>query len=371
MDKLLRLSKSCLGEAERQAVARVLETEYLGMGQEVGLFEEELATYIGRDRDVICVCTGTAALQLALQAAGIGPGDEVLAPTLTFIASFQAISATGATAVACDTDRETGFISLEDMKRKLTGNTRAVMPVHYASHAPELDRVYEFAMKHGLRVVEDACHAFGSIRDGERIGARGDLVCFSFDGIKNITSGEGGAVVTSDREAAVRIRDARLLGVEKDTEMRLAGRRSWDFEVRAQGWRYHMSNIMAAIGREQLRRIDSFQAVRHEVWKTYEAGLDSQDYAQLMFAFDASIHPHIIPIRVSGGYRDALRQHLIDQRIECGIHYKPNHLLERYAATGCTNAQELYAELLTLPCHADMTRTDADRVVDQIRAFFS
>lgn len=371
MDKLLRLSKSCIGEAEQQAVARVLAAEHLGMGQEVGLFEEELAAYIGNDREVICVTTGTAALQLALQAAGIGPGDEVLAPTLTFVASFQAISATGATAVACDVDRETGFISLEDMKRKLTGKTRAVMPVYYASHAPGLGGVYEFAMEHGLRVVEDAAHAFGSIRDGDRIGAQGDLVCFSFDGIKNITSGEGGAVVTSDREAAARIRDARLLGVEKDTEKRLAGQRSWDFEVHLQGWRYHMSNIMASIGREQLRRIETFQSVRQKIWKTYEAGLDGQEKVQMMFAYDASIHPHITPIRVFGGHRDALRQHLIDQRIECGVHYKPNHLLELYAAAGCTNAEALYEELLTLPCHADMAKTDADRVLEQIRAFFS
>lgn len=371
MARLLRLSKSCIGDSERQAVMSVLEQEYLGMGKEVGLFEQELADYIGHDCQVICVSTGTAALHLALQAAGIGPGDEVLAPSLTFIASFQAISATGAKAVACDVDPQTGFISVQDMQRKLTDRTRAVMPVHYASHAPQIEQVYDFASQHQLRVIEDACHAFGSIRGGKRIGASGDLVCFSFDGIKNITSGEGGAVVTRDSEAATRIQDARLLGVEKDTAMRLSGQRSWDFEVHDQGWRYHMSNIMAAIGRVQLRRIDQFKQVRQAVWRIYQEGFANQRNIQLMFPFDSAIHPHILPMRVSGGHRDALRGYLISQQIECGIHYKPNHLLDRYQAGGCPNAELLYGELLTLPCHADMSEDNAKRVVAEVEAFFS
>src|SRR5450759_1400654 len=205
--------------------------------------------FIGGNRQVICVNTGTAALQLAVQACGIGRGDDVLVPTLTFVSCFQAVSATGATPVACEVLRDNGCLDPEDAARRITAHTKAIMPVHYASGAGKLYDVYALAKKHGLRVIEDAAHAFGGTRNGARVGATGDVVCFSFDGIKNITSGEGGAVVTSDAAVANRIKDARLLGVEKDTEKRYTGKRSWEFDVTAQGWRYHMSNVFAALGR--------------------------------------------------------------------------------------------------------------------------
>jgi dTDP-4-amino-4,6-dideoxygalactose transaminase len=200
------------------------------------------------------VVNGTAALQLALQAAGIWQGDEVLVQSLTYVASFQAISATGARPVACDVDAETLCLDWRDAEKRLTPRTKAVMPVHYAGGVGALDEIYAFAEKYGLRVIEDAAHAFGTEYQGKKVGEFGDIVCFSFDGIKNITSGEGGCIVTNDEEVLRKVRDARLLGVEKDTEKRFSGGRSWEFDVTAQGWRYHMSNIMAAIGLEQLKR---------------------------------------------------------------------------------------------------------------------
>src|SRR5262249_2924062 len=148
------------------------------------------------------------------------PGDEVIVPALTFVASFQAVTATGARAIACDVDQATGFMDVADAARRVTPKTKALMPVHYASAAPQLPAVYELARRLGLRVVEDAAHAFGGMQQNCKVGSRGDVVCFSFDGIKNITCGEGGAVVTRDAGVAERIKDARLLGVEKDTEKR-------------------------------------------------------------------------------------------------------------------------------------------------------
>ena len=254
--KLIRLSKSCLSDFEKKAVMSVLDKEHLGMGVEVCKFENILSAFFGRPS--VCVSTGTAALHLALQAIGIGRGDEVLVQSLTYVASFQAISATGATPVACDVDPETLCLDWRDAERRLTSNTKAVMPVHYAGGVGALDEIYAFANYHGLRVVEDAAHAFGTIHNGIRIGGSGDVVCFSFDGIKNITSGEGGCIVTEDENVLGKLRDARLLGVEKDTKKRLLGERSWSFDVTNQGWRYHMSNIMAAIGIEQLKKFESF-----------------------------------------------------------------------------------------------------------------
>ena len=247
----IRLSKSTVGPLEANAVAQAVQRGYLGMGADVQAFENELAEFIGGNRHVMAVSNGTAAVQLAVQACGIGPGDEVLVPTLTFVATFQAISATGAIPVACDIEPRRAQLDVSDAARRITARTRAIVPVHYASCPGDLDQVYELAAAHGLRVIEDAAHAFGGYYNGRRAGATGDVVCFSFDGIKNITSGEGGAVVTSDAEVAERVRDARLLGVEKDTDKRYAGARSWEFDVTHQGWRYHMSNIFAALGRTQ------------------------------------------------------------------------------------------------------------------------
>ena len=202
-DKQIRLSKSCIGEAEKLAVMGVLDREFLGMGAEVQQFEQALTEFFGRP--TVCVVNGTAALQLALQACDIGLGDEVLVQSLTYVASFQAISATGAVPVACDIDPATMTLDWHDAEKRLTSKTKALMPVHYSGGVGALDEIYAFANKHNLRVIEDAAHSFGCSRNGRKVGAIGDISCFSFDGIKNITSGEGGAVVTGDQDVAQKI----------------------------------------------------------------------------------------------------------------------------------------------------------------------
>ena len=221
---ILRLSRSIVGEAEAAAVSRVItQSGYLGMGDEVRLFEEEVAAYLGVPSErVMAVNTGTAALHLAMESA-LEPGSEVLIPSLTFVASFQAALDAGCVPVPCDIDPATGLLDLADAAKRITPATRAVMPVHYAGNPALLDTVYDFAAAHSLRVIEDAAHAFGSVHAGRKVGSFGDIVCFSFDGIKNITCGEGGAVITADQTAAQRVRDARLLSVENDTEKRYSG----------------------------------------------------------------------------------------------------------------------------------------------------
>jgi dTDP-4-amino-4,6-dideoxygalactose transaminase len=350
---MIRLSKSIVGHAEIAAASAVLERGFLGMGAEVRCFEEELSTYLG-GQQVACVNTGTSALHLALEAVGIGLGDEVLVPTLTYVASFQAIAAVGATPVACDVRVIDGLLDLEDAERRVTLKTRAIMPVHYASFVGNLNAVYAFAKKYKLRVVEDAAHAFGCTYGSHRIGSFGDVVCFSFDGIKNITSGEGGAIASSDPHVMAHVRDARLLGVEKDSEKRFRGERSWDFEVAAQGWRYHMSDIMAAIGRVQLNRFESeFKPRRRQLHAHYRRLLDDINGLCLFSSDSESVVPHIFPIRILGGRRNFIRKALDEAGIQTGIHYKPNHLLE-YFGSGKISlpvSEMLYEELLTLPLH--------------------
>ena len=368
----LRLSKSVVGLAEAEAVSRViLQDGYLGMGREVQHFEAEIAAYLGVPADAVaCVSSGTAGLHLAVEAV-TRPGDEVLVQSLTYVASFQAISAARAVPVACEVDPATLTMDLEDAARRVTEHTRALMPVHYASNSGDLEAIYRFAERFGLRVIEDAAHAFGCTHQGRRIGSFGDVVCFSFDGIKNITSGEGGAVVTRDAAVAERIRDARLLGVEHDTTQRYSGGRSWEFDVKHQGYRYHMSNLFAAIGRVQLNRLESeFAPARVALARRYRQRLQGMAGIRLLDVELGAVVPHIQPILVEHGRRDSVREHLERQGIATGIHYKPNHLLSLYGGGGVSLpvTESLYEALLTLPLHPELTLADVDRVCEALAA---
>jgi dTDP-4-amino-4,6-dideoxygalactose transaminase len=371
---LVRLSRSSVNEADVEAVSAALRRAFLGMGAEVEAFEKELGQYLGGDRHVICVNTGTTALHLALQACGLGRGDEVLVPTLTFVASFQAVSATGATPVACDVLRDSGCLDPEDAARRITPRTKAIMPVHYASGRGALDETRALARQKNLRVIEDAAHAFGCAHNGIRVGATGDVLCFSFDGIKNITSAEGGAVVTGDPAVAEKVRDARLLGVEKDTEKRFSGQRSWEFDVQAQGWRGHMSNLNAALGRSQLRRLETeFAPRRVQLAKRYVrvlAGVPGWRHFHLNYG---PVVPHIFPVFIADGKRDGMREALRGENIESGIHYKPNHLLTLFGGgkVSLPVAEELYAQMLTLPLHCELTDDEQDRVAEVVRRYLN
>lgn len=368
LEQTIRLSKSCIGDAEKRAVMEVLDREYLGMGAEVQQFEQALNEFFGRP--TVCVVNGTAALHLALQACGIGPGDEVLVQSLTYVASFQAISAAGAKPVACDIDPDTLTLDCRDAEKRLTPNTKAVMPVHYSGGVGALDEIYTFAHKHGLRVIEDAAHAFGTDYQGKRVGGFGDIACFSFDGIKNITSGEGGCIVTDDPEVLQKVRDARLLGVEKDTEKRYSGQRSWEFDVTAQGWRYHMSNIMAAIGVEQLKRFPEIAARRRNLAREYDYLLSKEPKIKLLSNNYDEVVPHIYVIQIQSNIqRELIRSYLSKCGIQTGVHYQPNHLLGLYQerfAIPLAQTERLYPKILSLPLHIDLSEGQLASICDSL-----
>jgi dTDP-4-amino-4,6-dideoxygalactose transaminase len=366
----LRLSKSVVGEQEAAAARRVIiESGFFSMGPEVAAFERELKAFLETDREVVCVNTGTSALHLGLQAAGVGPGDEVLAPAVTFIATYQAIGATGATVVPCDVRESDCWIDLEDAERRITPRTKAIMPVHYAGGPGDLDALYDLARHYDLRVVEDAAHAFGSRYKGRRVGDMGDVVCFSFDGIKNITSGEGGAVVTADPRLAQRVREGRMLGIHLEGETRIGNQR-WDFDVVDQGWRYHMSDLFAAIGRVQLSRFDEFATRRIDMARLYDSRLSYLTAVDAMVFDYEAVVPFNYAIRVTNGRRDEVRDALMADGIECGLYYKPLHLLTRYGGGDVClpTAERVYDEVLTLPMHTELSDADIERVCEVVRA---
>lgn len=362
MKNLIRLSKSCLSNLELDYISKVLSDEYLGIGSYVFDFEKLLSTYFGRR--VTCVSSGTAALQLALQASGCRPGDEVLVQSLTYVASFQAITAAGAVPVACEINPSNLSISIDDAKSRLTPRTKYIMPVHYAGNPGDLDTVYSFASDFNLRVVEDAAHAFGSTYNNSLVGSNGDITCFSFDGIKNITCGEGGCIVFNSEAEHNLANDLRLLGVHRDSEQRLHGRRSWDFDVYQQGWRYHMSNLNAAIGIAQFQRFDHFSSKRKSLAQRYKLNLKSTSGLSLLDSDYVSHVPHIFPVILSPkSDRSSLIEFLTASGIQTGIHYKPNHLLSFFKSHySLPVTEQLFPHLLTLPLHPDLSFDDIDFV---------
>jgi dTDP-4-amino-4,6-dideoxygalactose transaminase len=244
------------------------------------------------------------------------------------------------------------------------------MPVHYGGGVGDLDEVYAFAKGHGLRVIEDAAHAFGTTYHGRRVGGFGDTVCFSFDGIKNITCGEGGCVVSHDDAVLNRVRDARLLGVERDTEKRFAGERSWKFDVTAPGWRYHMSNIMAAIGLEQLKRYPRFAAARQRLAHRYDELLAGNRLIRPLLRDYGAEVPHIYVVRIFGDMdRPSLQQRLLERGIQTGIHYQPNHTLSLFrdpSASGLPVTEAAFPQLLTLPLHPELSDADVEFVCSNL-----
>ena len=357
----IRVSGSDVGPAELAAIGSVFERGYLGMGADVQQFEELLGEFFGRP--AVCVATGTAALQLAVQCCGIGPGDEVLVPSLTYVAAFQAISATGATPVSVDVLDDSLTMDPADAQRKVTSQTKAVMPVYYGGGIRGLEQIHTMAKANGLRVIEDAAHAFGTEFDDVRVGSDGDISCFSFDPIKNLTSGEGGCIVSDDTEFMDRVRDARLLGVKGDSKARNSERRLYEFEVEYQGWRYHMSNINAAIGKAQFAVFPERAALRQELARTYNEIFQSVPGVQVLpYEYD-DVVPHIYVVRFpSTEMRDDVKARLLsDINVETALHWYPNHYLARYRDESGTLkvTEDAFSRMLTLPLH---TKLSVDRV---------
>ncbi len=367
-NKLIKLSSPWYGQEEKDAVARVLDSQVTCMGIETKLFEEELKKFLGReDTNIICVNSCTAALQLSLQSIGIKPGDEVLVPTLTFISTFQAITANGAIPIPCDVNRNTGFIDINDLTNRITNKTKCILPVLYAGIDNNINEIYEIANDNNIKVIEDAAHSFGN----KSIIKRSGILCFSFDPIKNLSCGDGGMIVCSNNNIAERLKDIRLLGVIGDTNNRYNNSRSWDFNVKEQGWRYHMNNICAAIGRAQLSKFNKIKALRCKYADLYLEELRNIDELQLLPIDTINGVPHIFPIIVKSQTVDNLKNFLLHNNIGCGTQYKPNHLLTYFnRGYHLPNAEWLYKHMLSIPLHPMLTEDDVYYVISKIKDFF-
>lgn len=364
---MIKVSRGCLGDEELAKVKEALDYGYFGLAYNVVEFEEQLKKYLGA-KNVVATNTGTSALHLALAALGIGEGDEVIVPSLTFVASFQVVSAMRATPVACDIYPDTLLVDIEDIRRKITERTKAIMPVHYAGNPCDMDALMKLSKERGIRIVEDAAHAFGSYYRGKKIGSFGDITCFSFDSIKNITCGDGGAVICQDGELADILRQMRLVGIDRKSHTVSWKERSWFYQVKTQGFRYHLGNINAAIGLAQLQKVDLFIARRQEICRRYDRAFKGVPLVRCLRINYNEVAPHIYVIRVKNGRRDGLMEYLKNLDIETGINYIPNHLHPFYAnpAVHLPETDKAFEEILTLPLHYGLSDADVDTVIQGV-----
>lgn len=370
--KLIPIQRPSIGIDELEEVKKVFESGWLGLGSVVFEFEKKIEEFLGAGH-VIAVNTGTSALHIALDGAGIGEGDEVIVPSLTFCASVEAITAVGATPVFCEVKPENLNMDIDDAIRRIRPKTRAIMPVHYCGNPCDMDTLLSIGKEHNILIIEDAAHAFGSSYKGKRIGSFGDITCFSFDPIKNITCGEGGAVVVHDEELAETIRKKRNLGIDREAWSRYKEKRSWYYEVTTQGYRYHMSNINAAIGLLQLKKLGRFIERKRQIVKRYNEAFASIEGIGILSWNLEETAPFSYIMRVTNGKRDELIDYLASKGIGSGVHYIPNHLQPLFKAysTLLPVTESLLREIITLPLFFDMTEKDVEYIINHVKTFFT
>lgn len=371
-----------IGEAEIAEVVETLRGGWLTTGPRTRRFEESFASYIGC-RHAIAVNSCTAALHLALEAAGIGEGDEVITSPMTFAATGEVIRYLGAKPVFVDVDPVTMNIDAGRIEETLARCERpkAIVPVHIAGLACAMDRIGSIAATHGLRVIEDAAHTLPTKYKGRTIGTIGDVTCFSFYSTKSITTGEGGMATTDDDRLAERMRIMSLHGISHDAWNRYTEAGSWYYEILAPGFKYNMSDIVAALGLAQLQRVGEFHRRRSAIAARYNEKLAAlSDFIETPACAEPNgVHSwHLYVIKLKLGNltidRRAFAEELKRHNIGCSVHFIPLHMHPYYRDTyGYTpedfpNAFETYRRIISLPIYPKMTDADADSVVEAITA---
>lgn len=351
-------------------VVKVLQSDWLTQGPKVLEFEKALAEYCGAKYAVACA-NGTSALHLAYLAAGLSTGDEVITTPNTFIATSNMLLAVGAKPVFCDIRLDTYNIDEAQIEKLITNKTKAIAPVHFAGQPCEMEKIKEIADKHNLLVIEDGCHALGAKYKNEKVGSckYSDLTVFSFYPVKPITTGEGGAIVTNNEEFYKKMLSLRSHGIHKDA--------SGKNVMTELGYNYRMTDIQAALGVSQLKKLDDFIKKRHEAVNWYEEELIGADDIILPVELPDNYSGwHIYVIRTKdAAKRDELMQYLKDNEVGVNFHYpavysQPYYRKHGYNQTELPNAEIYQNSCITLPCHVLLERKEVKYIIELIKNFF-
>ena len=363
-------------EDEIQSVVATLRSGWLTTGPKVKSFEEDFARYLGCQH-AVAVNSGTAALHLALDAVGIKEGDEVIVPTFTFTATAEVVLYFKAKPVLVDCEADTFNIDPEDIERKITPKTRAIVPVHFAGQPCDMRRILDIAKKHKLAVIEDAAHALPSRYGEKMVGTLGDITCFSFYVTKTITTGEGGMAVTDNPEWAERMRMMSLHGISKDAWKRYSHEGSWYYEVVFPGYKYNLTDIAAAIGIEQLKKCDRFWKARQQIAAAYDRGFASLPEIRRPGCAPGVQHAwHLYVVQLNPEQLRLDRGQFIEALKSLGIgtsvHFIPLHLHPFYRDVlghrpeDFPVATSVFENIISLPIYPSMTEENITRVMNAV-----
>lgn len=364
--------RQCIEEDDIQAVVDVLRSDYLTTGPKIAEFEKMVASYVGA-KYAVAVSNGTAALHIACLAAGITEGDEVITSPITFAASANCVLYCGGTPVFADIDPRTYNIDPEDIRRKITPRTKAIIPVHLAGQPCDMDAIHAIAKEHNLIVIEDGAHALGAEYKGKKIGGLSDMTTFSFHPVKPITTGEGGMVMTNDENLYRRLCLFRSHGITRDEELLQNHEGGWYYEQQCLGYNYRMTDIQCALGISQMKKLDRFLRRRREIARRYnDAFNDVEDITIPYQLQDTNSGWHLYIIKVDATRRKDIFDALRDAEIGVNVHYipvyhHPYYQKNGYDGTYLENAEEIYKGIISIPIYPELDTRKQDWIINIIR----
>lgn len=371
-DDFLPYGRQWIDEEDIQAVVDVLKSDYLTTGPAIKQFEDKLKDITGAQY-AVAISNGTAALHAACFAAGIGEGDEVITTPMTFAATSNAVLYCGGTPVFADINPQTYNINPEDIKRKITNKTKAIIPVHYTGQPCDMDEIMKIAEEYNLTVIEDAAHALGAKYKGRKVGSIGDMTTFSFHPVKPITTGEGGAITTNDKVLYEKLMLFRSHGITRDHEMLLNDHAAWYYEQHLLGYNYRMTDIQATLGCSQLNKLEEFLQKRREYAKIYSEEFKDFDGVIIPKQLEdtrSGWHIYVLQIDIDKIRPD--RRVIFDElrihNIGVNVHYIPVYYHPYYQKLGykkglCPEAEKLYDRIITLPLFPKMSKDDIMYVI--------
>lgn len=370
---MIPYGKQTIEQDDIQAVVDVLKSDFLTTGPKIAEFEQTVADYVGA-KYAIAISNGTSALHAACFAAGIGPGDEVITTPLTFAASANCVLYCGGTPVFADVDPKTYNIDPEDIRRKITDRTKAIIAVHLAGQPCDMDAIHSIAREHGLIVIEDGAHALGSVYKGKKVGSMSDMTTFSFHPVKPITTGEGGMIVTDNEDFYKKMVLFRSHGITRDDSIMTRNDGPWFYQQFDLGYNYRITDIQCALGCSQMKKLDRFLARRKEIVARYnEAFADCDNIITPYQLSDTESGWHLYMVQVKNCDRRQVFEAMREKGIGVNVHYIPVYMHPYYQEHGyenvhCANAEEIYSHIISLPLYPGLTSEQQDYVIDTLKS---
>lgn len=364
--------RQSINEEDIQAVVDVLRSDYLTTGPKVAEFEKCVADYVGA-KYAVAVSNGTAALHIACLAAGIEPGDEVITTAITFAASANCVLYCGGKPVFADIKPDTYNIDPDDIRRKITDKTKAIIAVHYTGQPCEMDEIHKIAKEHNLLVIEDGAQVISAEYKGQKIGALSDMTTFSFHPVKPVTTGEGGIVTTNSEELYEKLKLFHTHGITRDENLLINNEGPWYYEQQVLGFNYRITDIQCALGISQMKRLDEFATHRRDLARKYDELLVNVKDVVIPYQHpDCLSSYHLYMIQVPKEKRKDIFCSLREKGIGVNVHYIPVYKLPYYQDHGykdvyCKNAENYYERAITLPLYADMTYEQVETVVETLK----